>query len=61
MHTQNNFEGSAIIADLYKRNLRMYTNFLNIPFTKQDSVLIIIEATHNAFFDIFTGNSLNIF
>jgi len=57
MHTQNNFEGSDIIADFYKRNLRMYTNFSDIPLTKQDRVLIIMGATHTAYFDIFIGNS----
>lgn len=57
MHTPNNFEGSDIIADFYKRNLRMYTNFSDIPFTKSDRVLIIMGATHTAYFDVFIGNS----
>ncbi|SHJ80400.1 hypothetical protein SAMN04487911_13915 [Arenibacter nanhaiticus] len=57
MHTPNNFEGADIIADFYKRNLRMYTNFSNIPLTKNDRVLIIMGATHTAYFDIFLGNS----
>lgn len=57
MHTPNNFEGSDIIADFYKRNLRMYTNFSDIPLTKNDRVLIIMGATHTAYFDIFLGNS----
>lgn len=59
MHTPNNFEGSDIIADFYKRNLRMYTNFSDIPLTKNDRVLIIMGATHTAYFDIFIGNSPN--
>jgi|TARA_B110000208_G_C11776312_1_gene432128 hypothetical protein len=57
MHNPNNFEGSDIIADFYKRNLRMYTNFSDIPLTKNDRVLIIMGATHTAYFDIFIGNN----
>tara|TARA_R110002051_G_scaffold63132_5_gene114966 strand:- start:93118 stop:93951 length:834 start_codon:yes stop_codon:yes gene_type:complete len=57
MHNKDNFEGSDIIADFYKRNLRMYTNFSDIPLTKKDRVLIIMGATHTAYFDIFIGNS----
>tara|TARA_R110002049_G_scaffold93815_4_gene231581 strand:- start:5241 stop:6068 length:828 start_codon:yes stop_codon:yes gene_type:complete len=57
MHTPNGFEGADIIADFYKRNLRMYTNFSDIPLTKNDRVLIIMGATHTAYFDIFIGNS----
>jgi hypothetical protein len=57
MHSPNNFEGSDIIADFYKRNLRMYTNFSDIPLTKDDRVLIIMGTTHTAYFDIFIGNS----
>lgn len=56
-HNPNNFEGSDIIAEFYKRNLRMYTNFSDIPLTKNDRVLIIMGATHTAYFDIFIGNS----
>jgi len=57
MHNKDNFEGSDIIAEFYKRNLRMYTNFSDIPLTKNDRVLIIMGATHTAYFDIFIGNS----
>lgn len=57
MHTPGNFEGPDIIAEFYKRNLRMYSNFSDIPFTKDDRVLIIMGATHTAYFDIFIGNS----
>lgn len=57
MHSPNNFEGADIIADFYKRNLRMYTNFSDIPLTKNDKVLIIMGATHTAYFDIFIENS----
>lgn len=57
MHSPNNFEGSDIIAEFYKRNLRMYANFSDIPFTKDDRVLILMGATHTAYFDVFLGNS----
>ncbi|NKI27978.1 hypothetical protein HCG49_15560 [Arenibacter sp. 6A1] len=57
MHTPKNFEGADIIADFYKRNLRMYANFSDVPLTKNDRVLIIMGATHTAYFDIFLGNS----
>jgi len=57
MHNPNNFEGSDIIAEFYKRNLRMYTNFSDIPLTNNDRVLIIMGATHTAYFDVFIGNS----
>jgi hypothetical protein len=57
MHTPGNFEGANIIADFYERNLRMYSNFSDIPMTKNDRVLIIMGATHTAYFDVFLGNS----
>ena len=56
-HSPTNFEGSDIIAEFYKRNLRMYTNFSDIPLTKNDRVLIIMGATHTAYFDVFIENS----
>lgn len=57
MHSPNNFEGSDIISEFYKRNLRMYSNFSDIPLTKDDRVLILMGATHTSYFDIFIGNS----
>lgn len=57
MHNPGNFEGADIIAEFYKRNLRMYTNFSDIPLNNDDRVLIIMGATHTAYFDIFIGNS----
>lgn len=61
MHSPNNFEGSDIIAEFYKRNLKMYTNFSDIPLTKEDRVLILMGATHTAYFDVFIGNSAKYF
>jgi len=57
MHSPNNFEGADIISEFYKRNLRMYTNFSDIPLTKKDRVLIIMGVTHTAYFDIFIENN----
>jgi len=57
MHSIDKFEGADIIAEFYKRNLRMYSNFSDIQLTKDDRVLIIMGATHTAYFDIFIGNS----
>lgn len=55
-HTKSNFEGADIISEFYKRNLRMYSNFCDIPFTNEDRVLIILGATHTAYFDVFLEN-----
>lgn len=52
-HTKSNFEGADVISEFYKRNLRMYSNFCDIPLTKNDRVLIILGATHTAYFDVF--------
>lgn len=57
MHNPDHFEGADIIAEFYKRNLRMYTNFSDIPLTTDDRVLILMGATHTAYFDVFIGNS----
>uniref|UniRef100_UPI004049435D DUF5694 domain-containing protein n=1 Tax=Flavobacterium sp. TaxID=239 RepID=UPI004049435D len=57
MHTDGKYEGADIIADFYKRNLRMYSNFCNIPLTKEDRVLIILGATHTAYLDVFLENN----
>lgn len=57
MHTEGKHEGSDIIADFYKRNLRMYSNLLDIPLKKDDRVLIVLGATHTAYLDIFIENN----
>ena len=57
MHTNEKLEGADIITDFYKRNLRMYSNFCDIPLTKSDRVLIILGATHTAYFDVFLENN----
>jgi hypothetical protein len=57
MHSPKNFEGADIIAEFYKRNLRMFSNFSDIPVTKNDRILIIMGATHTAYFDVFIESS----
>ena len=57
MHTQNNYEGADIIAEFYKRNLRIYSNLEDIPLSKEDRVLIILGATHTAYLDVFLENN----
>lgn len=57
MHTSGNFEGAEIISKFYERNLKMYTNFSDIPLNQEDRVLIIMGATHSAYFDVFISNS----
>ncbi len=56
-HSADKYEGADIIAEFYKRNLRMYSNFSDIPLTKDDRVLIILGATHTAYFDVFIENN----
>ena len=57
MHAPNNYEGADIIAEFYKRNLRIYSNFEDIPLTKEDRVFILLGATHTAYLDIFLENN----
>lgn len=57
MHHLESYEGADIIADFYKRNLRIYSNFEDIPLTKEDRVLIILGATHTAYLDFFLENN----
>jgi len=57
MHSPNNYEGADIIAEFYKRNLRIFSNLEDIPLTKEDRVFILLGATHTAYLDIFLENS----
>lgn len=61
MHSPGHFEGAEIIAQFYERNLKMYTNFSGIPFKKEDRVLVLMGATHTAYFDVFIGNCTKYF
>ncbi len=56
-HSADRYEGADIIAEFYKRNLRMYSNLSDIPLTKGDRVLIVLGATHTAYLDIFIENN----
>lgn len=55
--TSKNFEGADEAAKFYRRNLRMYSNFNQIPLSENDKVLIISGATHAAFFSEFLKRS----
>ena len=57
MHTPGNYEGSEIIARFYDRNLRLYTNLVEVPATAQDRILVILGGTHTAYLDIFLRNN----
>lgn len=59
MHTPENYEGAKIIADFYKRNLMMYSNFNDVPKTKEDRILIILGGTHSAYLDFFMRDHPN--
>ena len=44
-------------AELYKRNLIMFSNLNRIPLAKNDRVFILMGATHTAFFNEFMKRS----
>lgn len=56
MRTPGNYEGTEIIARFYDRNLRLYTNLVEVPATSNDRVLVILGGTHTAYLDIFLRN-----
>lgn len=55
--TENGFEGADEAAKYYQRNLRMYSNLNRIDLNKNDRVLILMGATHTAFFREFISRS----
>lgn len=55
--TENGFEGADEAAKFYQRNLRMYSNLNRIDLNKEDRVLILMGATHTAFFRDFISRS----
>ena len=52
-----NYESTKIVATFYERNLKIYTNLLNIPLTNNDRVLIVMGATHTSYLDVFLENN----
>lgn len=52
-----NHEGADEAAKFYHRNLIMYSNLNQIPLTKEDRVLILMGATHTAFFQEWIDRS----
>ena len=59
MHTPGNYEGAEIISDFYKRNLMIYSNFYDVPKTRDDRILIILGGTHSAYLDLFLRDHPN--
>ena len=56
MHTPGKYEGAEIISKFYKRNLMIYTNFYDVPKTKDDRILIILGGAHSAYLDLYLRN-----
>ncbi|MGB5982689.1 MAG: DUF5694 domain-containing protein [Nonlabens sp.] len=57
VNTDGNFEGADVVADFYKRNLRIFANINRLDIQPDDRVLILNGATHIAFFHEFMKNS----
>ncbi|BDD11233.1 hypothetical protein FUAX_36650 [Fulvitalea axinellae] len=55
--TDGKFEGADEAAKYYKRNLRMFANFNQVPVTKNDRIFILMGASHTAFFQDFLRRS----
>ena len=55
--TPGKYEGAEQAAELYKRNLIMFSNLNRIPLAKNDRVFILMGATHTAFFNEFMKRS----
>ena len=53
MHTPGKHEGAEIISKFYERNLMIYSNFYDVPKTKDDRILIILGGAHSAYLDLF--------
>lgn len=43
----NNYAGADLVADWYKRNLRIYKNLMALPLKPEDRVLILYGAGHS--------------
>lgn len=50
-------EGADEAAKFYHRNLVMFSNFNQIPLTKDDRIFILMGGTHTAFFNDFLKRS----
>lgn len=57
IHTKDSLQGVEIIADFYKRNLGIYSNFSDIPKNSNDRILIILGGAHSAYLDLFLENN----
>jgi hypothetical protein len=55
-----NYVGADLVADWYKRNLRIYRNIEQIPLTKDDRVLILYGAGHSKILQDLVRDSPNL-
>ena len=55
--TPRKYEGAEQAAELYKRNLIMFSNLNRISVTENDRVFILMGASHTAFFNEFMKRS----
>lgn len=53
----NNFAGADLVADWYKRNLRIYANLRHVVITPNDRVLILYGAGHTKILQELVSNS----
>lgn len=60
IHTKDSLQGVEIIADFYKRNLSIYSNFSDVPKNSKDRILVILGGAHSAFLDLFLKNNPSI-
>lgn len=55
--TENEFERADEAAKFYQRNRRMYSNLNRMDLNENDRVLILMGATHTAYFRDFISRS----
>lgn len=57
---ENNYVGADLVADWYKRNLRIYRNLQAIPFKSDDRILILYGAGHSKILQDLVEDSANL-
>lgn len=55
-----NYVGADLVADWYKRNLRIYRNLMQIPLSGEDRVLILFGAGHAKILQDLVSDSSNL-
>jgi Family of unknown function (DUF5694) len=56
----DNYVGADLVADWYKRNLRIYRNIEQLPITKEDRILILYGAGHSKILQDLVRDSHNL-